>query len=320
MAESFKIPNWTGKPPPGLHLDVMKNDTLIQKVMVDGKNSYFFGRGPQNDICIEHSSSSRIHAVLLHHKQLRMAFLVDLGSSWSPTSQLSFLWTPLPFGASTRSYLIREPIAPPEQEEMDEEKEDGKGVLLGLPATGTDLQNLTEFNTANNRRVSVVGIAIGDDSKAEEKKSKRKSFKQRVSFCEEEEIINLEDVDPSVGKFRNLVTSTVIPTFSKRLRFTPIPNFGMGYPRFQLDDYREPQYSSGASIHTHFSTPFSAAGGAGLDLAIPNSAPEVTETKLPSFSHNCFPTGEHHEGQDDGSKKTYVKEAWPGKRSGRPFS
>lgn len=41
---------------------------------------------------------------------------------------------------------------------------------------------------------------------------KRKS----VSFNEEEDVINPEDVDPTVGRFRNLVSSTiVIPTRSK---------------------------------------------------------------------------------------------------------
>lgn len=41
---------------------------------------------------------------------------------------------------------------------------------------------------------------------------KRKS----VTFNEEEDVINPEDVDPTVGRFRNLVTSTiVIPNHSK---------------------------------------------------------------------------------------------------------
>ncbi len=31
-----------------------------------------------------------------------------------------------------------------------------------------------------------------------------------ISFAEEEEIINREDVDPSVGKFRNVVSTKVI--------------------------------------------------------------------------------------------------------------
>ena len=37
-----------------------------------------------------------------------------------------------------------------------------------------------------------------------------------VSFNEDEEIINPEDIDPSIGRFRNLVQTTVIPTSNKR--------------------------------------------------------------------------------------------------------
>lgn len=69
------------------------------------------------------------------------------------------------------------------------------------------LQNLTEFNTAHNRRISMLGIQ--DD---EIRNSSRKRRKKGVSFNEDEEIINPEDVDPSVGRFRNLVHTTVVPT------------------------------------------------------------------------------------------------------------
>ena len=43
---------------------------------------------------------------------------------------------------------------------------------------------------------------------AEQPKKKRKI---KLTFDEEEEVINPEDVDPSVGRFRNMVESTVIP-------------------------------------------------------------------------------------------------------------
>ncbi len=33
----------------------------------------------------------------------------------------------------------------------------------------------------------------------------------RITFNEEEEVINPEDIDPSVGRFRNMVETTVIP-------------------------------------------------------------------------------------------------------------
>lgn len=41
------------------------------------------------------------------------------------------------------------------------------------------------------------------------KGTKRK--RNPVTFNEEEEVINPEDIDPSIGRFRNLVQTTVIP-------------------------------------------------------------------------------------------------------------
>lgn len=52
-------------------------------------------------------------------------------------------------------------------------------------------------------------LGIQDD---EIRNSSRKRRKKGVSFNEDEEIINPEDVDPSVGRFRNLVHTTVVPT------------------------------------------------------------------------------------------------------------
>ena len=34
---------------------------------------------------------------------------------------------------------------------------DGEGGLLGLPESETELENLTEFNTAHNRRITMLG-------------------------------------------------------------------------------------------------------------------------------------------------------------------
>ncbi len=77
------------------------------------------------------------------------------------------------------------------------------GALLGLPETETELDNLTEFNTAHNRRITMLGIA--------EDKGKKGKRRIRITFNEEEEVINPEDIDPSVGRFRNMVESTVVP-------------------------------------------------------------------------------------------------------------
>ena len=84
--EGFEIPSWAGKPSSGLHLDVLKDKDgevkMIQKMMVDEKKAYFFGRNPLYcDFTIDHASCSRVHAVLLFHKNLNKSFLVDLNSA-----------------------------------------------------------------------------------------------------------------------------------------------------------------------------------------------------------------------------------------------
>nr|CAD7261869.1 unnamed protein product [Timema shepardi] len=210
-----------GKPPVGLHLDVLKGDKLIQKLMIDEKKCYLFGRNPQmNDFCIDHASCSRVHSALVYHKQLNRAFLVDLGSTHGTYIGSLRLEadkpTQLPidstfhFGASTRYYIIRERPqtgSRPIIEELEKNSEEAEGGLLGLPETETELDNLTEFNTAHNRRISMLGIP--DE---EIRPTSRKRKKKIITFSEEEEVINPEDVDPSVGRFRNMIHTTVIPT------------------------------------------------------------------------------------------------------------
>ena len=72
-----------------------------------------------------------------------------------------------------------------------------------------ELNDLTEFNTAHNKRVVIA--TAGD--KTEQPKARRQSSSGRISFNEETDVINPEDVDPSIGRFRNMVsTSIVLPT------------------------------------------------------------------------------------------------------------
>ena len=81
------------------------------------------------------------------------------------------------------------------------------GLLNSL--TENELDNLTEFNTAQNRRISMMGIP-------KEETFIKKRRKIHITFNEEEDVINPWDVDPSIGRFTNLVQSTVIPKASKQ--------------------------------------------------------------------------------------------------------
>jgi len=59
--------------------------------MIDEKKCYFFGRNKQLcDFCIDHASSSRVHAALIWHKNLNRPFIIDLGSSMHLQPFLSF--------------------------------------------------------------------------------------------------------------------------------------------------------------------------------------------------------------------------------------
>ena len=69
---------------------------------------------------------------------------------------------------------------------------------MGLPETETELDNLTEFNTAHNRRITMLGISDGDGPGGGPAKKRRKI---RIQFNEEEDVINPEDVDPSIGRY-----------------------------------------------------------------------------------------------------------------------
>lgn len=51
-------------------------------------------------------------------------------------------------------------------------------------------------------------LGIGGDNETVRPKRRKKAS---VTFCEDEEVINPEDVDPSVGRFRDMVHSLVIP-------------------------------------------------------------------------------------------------------------
>lgn len=334
MANHYEIPSWAGKPPVGLHLDVLKVDKLIQKLMIDEKKCYLFGRNPElNDFCIDHASCSRVHSALVYHKHLNRTFLVDLGSTHGTFIGSIRLEpnkpTQLPvdstfhFGASTRLYILRERpqnTSRSSTDELEKKREELEGGLLGLPETEIELDNLTEFNTAHNRRISMLGIA-----EEEMKSSNRKRKSLSVQFSTDEEIINPEDVDPSIGKFRNLVQSAVIP--NKRQREESANLFGSGLMNSSAKKRIINPYSPTADIsrseaehgaHNSTSPLFTPSLSSKLGFHLPNPAPDVdlappvvnvdysTTVSVSVSNDNSLPS--------EPKKKKYAKEAWPGKK------
>ncbi|CAL8339521.1 protein phosphatase 1, regulatory subunit 8b [Gadus morhua] len=330
----FDCPSWAGKPPPGLHLDVMKGDKLVEKLIIDEKKYYMFGRNPDwCDFTIDHQSCSRGHAVLVYHKHLKRVFLIDLNSTHGTylghirleahKPQQVPIDSTISFGASTRTYTIRE--KPQTQgvagtgEGKAGEDEELKG-LLGLPEEETELENLTEFNTAHNKRISLLTIEEGN---LEIQRSKRKRRNSRVTFNEEDDVINPEDVDPSVGRFRNMIQTAVVPI--KKRRSEGQNTLGLE----ELASRRLHGYALSSGLYgdlppsSHDNQSGGAPGGAailgGLPLPFPNPAPEVDlapEAHQPPVTLNPLPvTGPYlPEGHNEPRKKKYAKEAWPGKK------
>lgn len=159
-------------------------------------------------------------------------------------------------------------------------------------------------------------LGITDDNSV--KKNKAGKRKRRgVTFNDEECIINPEDVDPNVGRFRNLVQTTVVPT--KRSR---IDNNYMGYPSTSttsasdiskhlnptafmpqlyqdLPPLNDPSGSGpmtkglGAGNYntgTDIAASVAPSLGSKLGLLLPNPAPEVTHNNenLTTQSHVSF--------------------------------
>ncbi|KAK0055447.1 nuclear inhibitor of protein phosphatase 1 [Biomphalaria pfeifferi] len=324
LVNNFEVPTWAGKPPAGLHLDVLKDGKMIQKLMIDEKKCYFFGRNKQLcDFTIDHSSCSRVHSALIWHRHLARPFLIDLGSTHgtyighirleSKKPQQIPIDSEIHFGASTRIYVIRErpQMGLSNMDEKDGKREDSEGNLLGLPESETELDNLTEFNTAHNRRV----ISVADMPDVPNP-LKRKHKTYHVNFADEEEIINPEDIDPSIGRFRNLVQTTVIPSKRGKLDLSVV-NSGL---HLQTNKNQHNSHSLYGDLPTAgpgsmLANPLSIA--AKLGLPVPNLAPDVDffAPVQPTVQPAAIPVASVEEqGPKEPKKKKYAKEAWPGKK------
>lgn len=165
-------------------------------------------------------------------------------------------------------------------------------------------------------------LGISDDS---EKRNNRKRKRQTVSFNEDEEIINPEDIDPSIGRFRNLIHTTVVPTSVKKARYGVVDsgsassvnvNFKIpkvlntSAPDLYTDLPPEAHTNSTSSANMNIYSSLSSR----LGMVLPNPAPDV------DIGHN-FPTPNPFVPQQiqatdslEPKKKKYAKEAWPGKK------
>lgn len=115
-----------------------------------------------------------------------------------------------------------------------------------------------------------------------------------VTFNEEEIIINPEDIDPTIGRFRNLIQSVVIQPSTKRQR---IENFSIpsspsldptkphsSQPYVSMSLYQgltEPMHEKHPNAGSGDALNVSAAFGSKF-LVLPNPAPEVSSEIIAS--------------------------------------
>lgn len=132
-AANFKVPDWAADPTDkGAHLEVMKDDAIVESIDLGQKPYYVFGRNADMaDIIIEHPSASRKHAAFVHHKGGKV-YIIDLQSAHgtfvgdtqlkahTPTAITN--GTTVRFGASSRVYVYRGAA----EKEKEKEKEGGK--------------------------------------------------------------------------------------------------------------------------------------------------------------------------------------------------
>lgn len=187
---------------------------------------------------------------------------------------------------------------------------------------------MTEYNTAHNRKISTLGISENFIAK---KGSKRK----RVHFNEDEIVINPEDIDDSIGKFRNLIQSTVVPMTNKRMRLDG-SNSSFSFPSTPHTEHKHilhhpiisapnlyaglPSTTSEQTADTHNEESFGLYASSLLPT-LPNPAPEIEASTSKPFSMGTsvqFITPNHDQPMDfdvepKATKKKYAKEAWPKK-------
>jgi len=148
-----------------------------------------------------------------------------------------------------------------------------------------------------------------------------------VRFCDEEDIINPEDIDPTIGRFRNLVQTTVIPKKMMRV------DGGIGGPTM-TDNITKRMHNfpySGPGLYDTYEPVSNAAApnsntgmsaiALKLGLKAPNLAPQLEEMEpivekpaVNKIVHVTVVPVVEPEGPSEPKKKKYAKEAWPGKK------
>ncbi|CAI2359276.1 unnamed protein product [Moneuplotes crassus] len=124
----YEPPIWSGIPPPGAKLEILKGGNIIRTIPLKDKQYFVFGRLEGSvDILCEHESISRAHCIL-QFKDTGEAYLYDLGSthgtkenkmSLPPREHIKLEHSSMfKLGQSTRLYIYSY-----DKEEEEEEEE-----------------------------------------------------------------------------------------------------------------------------------------------------------------------------------------------------
>lgn len=168
----------------------------------------------------------------------------------------------------------------------------------------------------------MVGISANPDDLMKPATVKRR---RHVTFDEEEHIINPEDIDSNVGRFRNLVQTSIIP--NKKPRFhSASSNTGLSEDAHSLSSLifnrsrsMPASFSSASGSKSEPNNPLTNPSSV-LGIRLPNPAPEIEEKKEENESNEQVSSAlydfkhlDSNENKgDENEHKKYAKEAWPG--------
>ncbi|XP_037098369.1 kanadaptin isoform X2 [Syngnathus acus] len=178
----YTEPEWGGPAPDDLYaLEILKNGTIVDKVLLMHQGYFVVGRLPVCDVPLEHPSISRYHAVIQYRQQPgqeesvgeeRGFYVQDLGSTHGtvvnknkipPNTFIRLrVGHVLKFGGSTRLFILQGP-------EFDEEEES--------ELTVTELREQGRKQRAELEKI-MTGEGSDDESEA---KSEGNSGKSKVS-------------------------------------------------------------------------------------------------------------------------------------------
>jgi pSer/pThr/pTyr-binding forkhead associated (FHA) protein len=176
------------------YLKCLKDNNVVETIPLDKKSYYVFGRGEQADVVLQHSSISRQHAIIGHHRTGALVLLdlnsgngTFLGTAQIPANYPTVLKesTIITFGASTRKYIVcgvdikkKEKI----QEQLRQEQLRQQEQLKDHEVQQPDLEEALSAFFADINSSAIYSDAVMNEcaatgpQKATPKKLKRVSF------------------------------------------------------------------------------------------------------------------------------------------------